>query len=342
MTSFHQPVESLSPAHVPADPRIAVSVVIPCFNEEEVLPELERRLCKVCEAAVPGAAYELIFVNDGSRDRTGELMEEMAGRNSKIVGVELSRNFGHQIALTAGLSFARGQRIFVVDADLQDPPELLPEMMALMDGGANVVYGRRLNRHGESALKVQTAKVFYWMINRLTEFLIPADTGDFRLMDRKTLTVLLSMPEQFRFVRGMVAWIGLNQVELPYERQQRFAGESKYPFRKSILFAIDAIVGFSIAPLRLAFYLSCLAMLAAFGLGIYAFVGWILTDTVEGWTSLVLLFLLFSSVQLACISIIGEYVGRTYIQTKQRPLYVVKAVHSALKRENVAVTSSSQ
>jgi len=332
----------LSPETLPesAEERtIALSVVIPCFNEQEVLAELERRVCGVCERVAPGA-YEIVLVNDGSHDRTGEIIAEMAQRNPHVVGIELSRNFGHQTALTAGLSFARGSRIFVIDADLQDPPELLPDMMALMDRGANIVYGKRKERRGESRFKLATATLFYRLLDRLTDVPIPLDTGDFRLMDRDTLKVFLAMPEQFRFVRGMIAWIGLKQVELPYERQQRFAGATKYPLRRMLLFAIDAITGFSIAPLRLAFFLSALAILLAAGVAVYAVVGWLLSLTVPGWTSLLLLFLLFSSVQLACLAIVGEYVGRTYIQTKQRPLYVVKCVHSHDACGGVAIATS--
>jgi polyisoprenyl-phosphate glycosyltransferase len=309
-------------------PTLLLSVVVPCFNEQEVLAELERRLSKICDVAV-SESYEIILVNDGSHDRTGEIIADMARRNPRIVGIELSRNFGHQIALTAGLSFARGRRIFVVDSDLQDPPELLPQMLRIMDEGANIVYGKRTARRGESPFKRLTSRLFYRVLNHLTEIPIPLDTGDFRLMDRKTLDVLASMPEQYRFVRGMVAWVGLNQVELPYERQERFAGETKYPLKKMILFAVDAITGFSLAPLRLAFYLAVFAIASAGLLAVYAFVGWLLSATVPGWTSMLLLFLLFSSVQLACISIVGEYVGRTYMQTKHRPLFVVKAVHTS-------------
>lgn len=321
-----------------ADVHVALSVVVPCFNEQDVLAELERRLCAVCEKVAPGT-YEIILVNDGSRDRTGEMIAEMVQRNHKIVGIELSRNFGHQIALTAGLSFVRGQRTLVIDADLQDPPELLPEMLKKMDQGANIVYGERTERHGETPFKRWTAKLFYRMLGRLTEVPIPLDTGDFRLMDRRTLAVFLSMPEQYRFIRGMIAWIGLNQAKILYERRERFAGQTKYPLRKMVVFAIDAITGFSIAPLRLAFFLALLAVGLAGLVGIYALVEWFQTQTVPGWTSLLLLFCLFSSVQLVCISIMGEYVGRTYMQSKQRPLYVIRAIHAATQSAKTELPS---
>ena len=321
---------------VRADPRIKLSVVAPCFNEQDVLAEFERRVTKICESVVP-AAYEIILVNDGSRDGTGEMIAEMASQNSRVIGIELSRNFGHQIALTAGLSFARGEAVLVIDADLQDPPELLPEMLELMDNGANIVYGKRAERQGESRFKLWTAKLFYRVLGYLADFSIPVDTGDFRLMDRKTLSIFLSMPEQYRFVRGMIAWIGLKQVELLYERRERFAGETKYSLKKMIFFAIDAITGFSIVPLRLAFFLALLSISLGALLGIYALSAWLAGATVPGWTSLLLLFLLFSSIQLVCISIIGEYVGRTYMQTKQRPLYVVRAVYAGSQPSSTAI-----
>lgn len=319
-------INVLSFAQASPDPSILLSIVVPCFNEEDSLIELERRLRNVCDQVAPGA-YEIILVNDGSRDNTGESIVEMTRRNPRIVGVDLSRNFGHQIALTAGLSFARGSRILVIDADLQDPPEVLPDMLKLMDHGANVVYGKRVGRMGESQFKIRTAKLFYRILRALTPFPIPVDTGDFRLMDRQTLTVFLSMPEQYQFIRGMIAWIGLNQAELDYERHERFSGETKYPFRKMVMFAIDAVTGFSIAPLRLAFVLAVLTVALAMFLSLYAVISWVTGNTVPGWTSLLLLFLLFSSIQLGCLSVIGEYVGRTYMQTKQRPLFVIKSVH---------------
>jgi glycosyltransferase involved in cell wall biosynthesis len=322
--------EAPSLLHAAPDLALRLSVVVPCFNEQDVLAEFERRMCKVCDK-VASRAYEIILVNDGSRDRTGDIIAEMAGRNPRIVGVDLSRNFGHQIALTAGLSFARGQAILVIDADLQDPPELLPDMFKLMNEGANVVYGKRARRQGESAFKLRTAKLFYRVLERLTDFPLPIDTGDFRLMDRKTLLTFLSMPEQYRFIRGMIAWIGLKQVELLYERRERYAGETNYTLKKMVFFAIDAITGFSIAPLRLAFFLAIISIVLAAAVSAYSLFVWIIGATVPGWTSLLLLFLLFSSIQLVCISIVGEYVGRTYMQTKHRPLYVIRSIYAASK-----------
>jgi dolichol-phosphate mannosyltransferase len=313
--------------------RPALSVVIPCYNEADVLAEMERRLVPVVEAVV-GADYEIVLINDGSCDATWALIGEMAGRRPQVVGLDLSRNFGHQIALTAGLSFARGERILILDADLQDPPELLPEMMRLMDErGANVVYGQRVEREGETAFKTHSAAWFYRILGKISHVEIPPDTGDFRLIDRKVLTAFLDMPEHYRFIRGMIAWIGLTQVALPYRRQARFAGETKYPLRKMLLFAVDAITGFSIAPLRASFALATLFLAAAVLISVYALCSWLFAGTVRGWTSLTLLLLVFSSVQLFCLSVIGEYVGRIYMQSKARPLFVLRQIVARSPRE---------
>lgn len=307
------------------DPDLLLSVVVPCFDEEAVLGELVRRLAAVCERVAPGA-YELVLVNDGSRDRTGAMIGEMSGRDAAIVGVDLARNYGHQIALTAGLSFARGRRVFVIDADLQDPPELLPRMMAAMDGGANVVYGRRVERRSETRFKVRSAQLFYRLLARIAEVDIPVDAGDFRLLDRTALEALLAMPEQHRFLRGMVAWVGLSQVEIPYEREARHAGRTKYPLRRMLSLGADAITGFSVAPLRLPLLLSLLFLAAAAGLGAFALATRTAAGIASGGLGLLVLFLLFSGVQLACLGVIGEYLGRTHMQVKNRPLFVVKAV----------------
>lgn len=324
---------------------ISISVVVPCFNEEAVLAELQKRIHAACDAVAPGR-YELILVNDGSTDRTGEMIGQMAREDPKILGVDLSRNYGHQLALTAGLSFARGQRVFVIDADLQDPPELLAPMLEIMNRGANVVYGQRIERLGESLFKRVSAGLFYRFLNRMTDVPIPLDVGDFRLMDRSALKIFLSMPEQYRFVRGMIAWAGLRQEAFPYERQPRFAGVTKYPLRKMMLVALDAITGFSIAPLRFAYYVALSFMLLALALMLYVVIGWLFFDVVRGWASILFLFLVFTSVQLLCVSIMGEYVGRTYMQTKNRPLFVVRELHTAVRSpqptERISVASASR
>jgi polyisoprenyl-phosphate glycosyltransferase len=305
-----------------------LSVVVPCFNEQESLGELVRRVSAAC-ASVVGDDYELILVNDGSADRTWPEILRLSQQHREIVGINLARNHGHQLALTAGLSLAKGERIFIIDADLQDPPELLTEMMKQLDAGADVAFGQRIQRDGETAFKRFTASMFYRLLRHLADAPIPSDAGDFRLMDRRVLDVLLSMPEQHRFVRGMIAWIGFRQVAVPYRRDARFAGTSNYPFRKMVRFAIDAITGFSVAPLRLSLYLGIGSVIVAFLVGLFAIYAWFVLQTIHGWTSLVIIVLTFGAMQMFCLAIMGEYIGRTYIQTKQRPLFVIESIHVA-------------
>jgi dolichol-phosphate mannosyltransferase len=311
------------------DARVAaapgLSAVVPCYNEDDGLAELERRLSAACRA-VCGDDYEIVLVNDGSRDATWRVIRSLAEADSHIAGVDLSRNYGHQLALTAGLSVCRGRRVLVIDADLQDPPELLGDMMALMDRGADVVYGQRRSRAGEGWFKRVTAALFYRMLRHLTDIDIPVDAGDFRLMSRRALEALQSMPESHRFIRGMVSWIGFHQVPLVYDRAERFAGQTKYPFRKMARFAIDAITGFSTRPLRLASYAGL--ALAAFGLLMlgYALHEWWLGDVIAGWTSVMSAVLLLGSVQMLFLGIFGEYLGRLYVEAKRRPLFIVRDV----------------
>ena len=320
------PLNSWIP-HSKTDPRgPELSVVVPCFNEEAVLAELHRRLTAICEQI---GAYEVVLVNDGSRDGTWNLMRQLADRDPHLAVINLSRNHGHQLALTAGLMFARGQRILIIDADLQDPPELLPEMIRLMDEGADVVYGQRRQREGETFFKMLTSKLFYRLLGRLTDVNIPADTGDFRLMNCRSLDILNSMPEQSRFVRGMVSWIGLKQVPLAYDRDPRFAGQTKYPLLRMVRFAIDAITGFSIVPLRAASVLGIgMGIMSLIMLG-YTLGSWVLGRVVEGWTSLSTIVLIASSAQLLVLGILGEYLGRLYMESKQRPLFVVDTIYTA-------------
>jgi len=301
--------------------------VVPCYNEEAVLPELYRRLTPLCEHAARGD-YEILLINDGSTDRTWTVMQSLANQDSRIVSVNLSRNHGHQLALSAGLKLCRGERALILDADLQDPPELLPQMMELMDAGANVVYGQRLAREAESAFKKATAHLFYRLLSRLTEVEIPMDTGDFRLLDRKVIDALNEMPEQYRFVRGLVAWLGFKQVPLTYHREARYAGRSKYPLSKMLRFAGDAITGFSMAPLRFSSYLAAGFILLAFLLGIYTLWVWLKGDVVRGWASILLPSLIFSGVQLFILGVLGEYVGRTYMEAKRRPLFLVDEIYT--------------
>ena len=303
---------------------IELSAVVPCYNEEESLAELFRRLDAAC--ANVASRYEILLIDDGSKDRTWELISGLAEANPQLVGVRLARNHGHQLALSAGLSVCRGQRVLIIDADLQDPPELLPKMMEAIDEGAEVVYGKRTVRQGETQFKKFTAQLFYRLLNRLVDIEIPLDTGDFRLMTRKALDFLLSMPEQHRFIRGMVAWIGLKQVPLEYVREERFAGETKYPIAKMIGLAIDAITGFSVRPLRISTYLGFwVAGLAALLLA-YSLFSWAFFQTVSGWTSLIGVVLALGAIQLVVLGVIGEYLGRLFLEAKRRPLFLIDEI----------------
>lgn len=304
---------------------MALSVVIPCFNEAEGLIELRRRLTAVCQGTV-GDDWEVVLVDDGSSDLTRSIIEGFVREDAHFVGVFLSRNHGQQLALTAGLSQARGQRILIMDADLQDPPELLPEMMALMDRGHDVVYGQRRTREGESAFKLFTSKLFYRTINRLIEVKIPNDTGDFRIMSRRVLDLFLAMPEQHRFVRGMISWVGFSQVPLLYDRHERFAGQTKWGVRAMLGLTVDAMTGFSILPLRLATWLGLMTAAFSVPLTVYIMGSWISGVAIEGWVSLAGIVTLFGSVQLIVVGIIGEYVGRMYMQAKSRPLFIIDNV----------------
>ncbi|MEM6488243.1 MAG: glycosyltransferase family 2 protein [Pseudomonadota bacterium] len=316
-------VQTLSPGTPPATP--SISAVVPCYNEEDVLDELLRRLRAACEEVV-GDDFEIVLVDDGSRDRTRELLREAQSQDPRIVVVLLSRNHGHQLALTAGLNIARGKRVFVLDADLQDPPELLGPMMARMDEGFDVVYGTRRSRAGETRFKLVTARAFYRLLDRIVDVKIPLDTGDFRLISRRVADILASMPERHRFIRGMTSWIGFPQVAFPYDRDVRFAGETKYPIRKMLVFALDAITGFSVLPLRMATALGF--MFAAFAIiyGGFVLISWANGAVIAGWTSLALLVLLLGGVQLIMVGVLGEYVGRLYMQSKERPLFVIDEV----------------
>jgi polyisoprenyl-phosphate glycosyltransferase len=299
-----------------------LTVVAPCFNEEEVLPEFYRRVSAACRTEV-GESYELVLVDDGSNDTTWNQIADYAKNDQNVVGLRLFRNHGHQLAVTAGLSVARGDRILLIDADLQDPPELLAKMMTAMDAGADVVYGLREARGGETAFKLVTASIFYRLLNALSRVPIPKDTGDFRLMRRQIVETLKSMPEQHRFIRGMVSWIGGTQVALPYVREARFAGTTKYPLKKMIAFAIDAITSFSTAPLRLAVWLGLLSASVSFLVLGYAVFQWAKGNVVPGWASSLVATALFSGVQLVVLGVIGEYLGRVMEEVKKRPLFVI-------------------
>lgn len=268
---------------------------------------------------------EIIYVDDGSSDNTLKILKELQQQDARVGIVVLSRNFGHQIAVTAGLDSANGDAVAIIDADLQDPPEVILEMLTLWRQGVDVAYGARLERDGETAFKLWTAKAFYRFMNRLSDTSIPLDTGDFRLMDRKAVDALLAMPERDRFIRGMVAWTGFWQEPVYYRREARAAGETKYPLGKMLSFATDAILSFSTAPLRLAVYLGfAVSGLALLGI-IYALILRLFTDTwVTGWTLLFIAMLFLGGVQLLFLGVMGEYIGRIYGEVKQRPLYLVK------------------
>lgn len=301
-----------------------LSVVIPCYNEEEVIGETMKRLQAFC-SELSDLNVELIFIDDGSKDRTLLLLKEYAAQNNKIRIIVFSRNFGHQIAVTAGIDAAHGDAIVVIDADLQDPPEVIHRMIEKWREGFDVVYGTRTDRPGESPFKLATARGFYRLLNKLSDVPIPLDTGDFRLMSRHITDALKAMPERDRFVRGMVSWAGFKQVSLPYSRSKRFAGESKYPLRKMLRFATDGILSFSTKPLQISVAFGMIsAFLALTGI-LYALYLRIFTNIwVEGWTALMIAVLFIGGVQLISIGIVGEYIGRIYNEVKNRPLYLVK------------------
>ena len=303
-----------------------LSLVLPIFNEEAIIPELDRRLRAFLADVGSGVgdAWEVIFVNDGSKDRSPALLKELAAAEPRYKVLSLSRNFGHQMAITAGLDRASGDAVVVMDADLQDPPEVVRQMVARWREGFDVVFGVRSRRHGETAFKKLTAAIFYRLLRgMLGDVSIPVDAGDFRLMSRPVVLTLRALRERHRFVRGLVWWVGFRQTSVSYERPARFAGETKYPLRRMLRFAIDGITSFSTVPLRMATWLGVLAGLVALG-----GVGWALYSkffggVVRGWTTIMILVGLGSSAQLLMTGILGEYVGRIYEEVKRRPLYVV-------------------
>ncbi len=301
--------------------RPTLSIVVPVFNEEAILDRLHARVTATLEPT--GDTFELVLVDDGSSDRSWERMRALAASDPRVVLVKLSRNFGHQIAVTAGVDAARGDAVVLMDADLQDPPEVILDMLSKWREGYDVVYGRRTRRHGESFFKRATAASFYRIIRRMTAIDIPSDTGDFRLMSRRVVEILKQFRERNRFVRGMVAWIGYRQTAVDYERAERAAGETKYPLRKMVRFAADAIFSFSHAPLRIATGLGLVVSTLSFAYAVYAILARIFDwDVVQGWASLMVAIVFLGGVQLISLGIIGEYVGRIHDEVKRRPLYV--------------------
>jgi len=305
---------------------LALSIVVPCFNEEMGLRELVRR-CRESAVSAVGEEYELILVDDGSTDGTWLAITSEIETHPNIVAIKLSRNYGHQVALTAGLSAVSGQTVLVLDADLQDPPELLSDMLRTMnDSGADVVYGQRRSRAGETWFKAYTSRLFYRLLERSSDILIPVDTGDFRLMSRRISDIIAQMPERDRFIRGMVAFVGFKQVAFPYDRRERYAGSTKYPLLKMIRFATDAFLGFSMVLLRFSSLAAMGLLIALIGVAIYSTYAWAFGEVVPGWTSIMISIIVVSFFQLITLSVIGEYVGRIYLSTKNRPLFIVDAV----------------
>jgi len=299
-----------------------LSVVVPCFNEEGVLRETHHRLL---DALAPlETEFEIVYVDDGSRDRTATILYELSASDSRVRVVRLARNFGHQMAVTAGIDHSRGDAVVLIDADLQDPPEVIPRMVDLWREGYQVVYGVRRHRPGETIIKRSSAAAFYRMINLMSDVPIPLDTGDFRLMDRCVADILRDMPEQHRFIRGMVSWVGFKQCPIYYERSPRFAGESKYPLGKMVRFALDGVTSFSTVPLRWATWAGLVAAgVSVLGI-IYAVITRLMTNSwVPGWAAIFVAVLFVGGVQLLSLGAIGEYVGRIYGEAKGRPLYIV-------------------
>ncbi len=302
-----------------------LSILVPCFDEQESLPACHARLSTVLTGF--GLPYELVFIDDGSRDRTGAMLDAIHAADPQVVVVHLSRNFGHQQAVSAGLTIARGDAAVIIDADLQDPPEVIPALASAWKQGFHVVYGVRADRAGESPFKLWTAKLFYRLIHRLSDVDIPVDTGDFRLIDRKVIDALLNMPERHRLLRAMCAWTGFRQTGIGYQREPRFAGKTKYPLAKMLHLALDGIFSFSTLPLRMLTY-------AGFGAAALSFVGivWALSvriltrHWVAGWATLFVGMLFLSGLQMISLGIMGEYLGRVYTEVKQRPLFLIASI----------------
>jgi polyisoprenyl-phosphate glycosyltransferase len=300
--------------------KFLLSIVVPMYFEQDVAMECHRRLMGVLDGKYD---FELLYVDDGSKDRTLPILREFASGDPRVKVISFSRNFGHQLAVTAGVDNARGDAVVIIDADLQDPPELIPEMVRLWQEGWEVVYAKRKKRKGDSVLKRLTAKAFYRILNMLTDIEIPQDTGDYRLMDRKVADAFRRMPERSRFIRGMVAWLGFKQTPIEFERDARFAGETKYPLKKMLKLASNGILSFSTKPLRLVMHLGLLAVLVSLGLLIYAIIAKATGNADTGWTSLMVTVTFLGGVQLISVGVLGQYLARMFEESKCRPLYVV-------------------
>lgn len=301
------------------------SIVVPVYNEELVIEESYKRLTEVMTKT--DDSYELIFINDGSRDKTVEIIYNLYKNDDKIVLINFSRNFGHQNAITAGMDYARGDAVIVIDADLQDPPEVMLLMIEKWKEGFEVVYGKRKKRQGETFFKLLTAKIYYRVLKDLSTVDIPVDTGDFRLIDRKVCDTMKKLPERNRYVRGLVSWVGYKQTAVEYDREERFAGETKYPFKKMIKLAMDGILSFSYQPLKLATKLGFVISLFSFFYLLVVLYEKFFTDkTIDGWTSTIGVVLLTQGIVLMILGLMGEYIGRIYDEMKNRPNYIVSEV----------------
>lgn len=301
-----------------------ISVIIPMYFEELVAEECYKRVSTVLKA-INNYEYEIIFINDGSTDKTLEILESIAKNDNRVKVISFSRNFGHQAAVTAGLKEVTGNVAVIIDADLQDPPELIPEMVKLWEEGNEVVYGKRKTRDGESVFKLMTAKMFYKTLNYLSDVDIPKDTGDFRLVDRKVVDKMNSLPEHNKFLRGLWSWLGYKQYAFEYERKERFAGKTKYPLKKMLKLAADGIISFSSKPIKIVGILGLISIILSFIILIYALISYAfkLNNLSAGWTSLMCALTFFSGIQLLSLWIISEYIGRIYDETKGRPQYIV-------------------
>ena len=301
-----------------------ISIVIPVYNEEEIIETTYVRVKTVIES-LESYDYEVIWIDDGSKDKTFRILQEIAKENEKVKVLSFSRNFGHQAAVTAGIKYTTGDAVVIMDADLQDPPELFPEMIALWEEGNEVIYGQRKSRKGESVFKLLTAKMFYATLNALSDVEIPKNTGDFRLVDKKVIEVINNLPEHNKFLRGLFSWVGFKQKAYFYERQERQAGKTKYPFRKMWKLASDGIISFSTKPLKIVGGLGIFTIMLSIAILIYSLLSYIfhLNNLTAGWTSIMVAITLFSGVQLVSIWIISEYIARIYDETRNRPQYVI-------------------
>jgi glycosyltransferase involved in cell wall biosynthesis len=315
-----------------ADEGVTYTIAVPVYNEIDSLPELHRRITQVMQDQ--GEPWELLLIDDGSTDGSREWIEARAEQDPHLRPVIFARNFGHQIGVTAGLDYSRGEAVIIMDADLQDPPEVIPQLIEHWKQGYDVVYAVRTEREGETWFKRFTAAFFYRLINRITDVKIPVDTGDFRLMDRAVVNALASMREQHRFPRAMVAWVGFNQIGVPYRRAARFAGETKYPFRKMLRLALNAITGFSYFPLQIATYLGFIsAGLSILVIPVVAILRLAGSQAFFGQASTLIAVLFLGGVQLISLGILGEYIGRIYDEAKGRPLYIVREPQRSKNRE---------